>query len=86
MALCVLLQILFCVCVCGGGDIFCWNFKKLIIYIFKDEFLFHLILLFSKVLSFGLRGRPSSYSENPARYRIHTSDRRIATKQAQYVF
>ncbi|XP_052793587.1 adhesion G-protein coupled receptor V1-like [Mya arenaria] len=43
-------------------------------------------LLSNKVISFGLKGRPSSYSDYPAVYRIHSPDRRIATRQAQCVY
>ncbi|XP_060082724.1 adhesion G-protein coupled receptor V1-like [Ylistrum balloti] len=43
-------------------------------------------LLSSKIIGFGMKGRQSSYSESPATYRIHTPDRRIATRRAQCVF
>ncbi|KAH3717902.1 hypothetical protein DPMN_060698 [Dreissena polymorpha] len=43
-------------------------------------------LLSNKIISFGLKGRPSSYSDTPAVYRIHSPDRRIATRQAECVY
>ncbi|KAK3601208.1 hypothetical protein CHS0354_004408 [Potamilus streckersoni] len=43
-------------------------------------------LLSSKIISFGIKGRQSTYTEDPVKFRIHTPDRRIATRQAQCVY
>ncbi|XP_033749541.1 adhesion G-protein coupled receptor V1-like [Pecten maximus] len=43
-------------------------------------------LLSNKIIGFGMKDRQSSYSESPATFRIHTPDRRLATRRAQCVY
>ncbi|XP_076465116.1 adhesion G-protein coupled receptor V1-like isoform X2 [Babylonia areolata] len=43
-------------------------------------------LLNNRVLSFGLKGRPSSGIDEPVNFRIHTPDNRIAAKRASCVY
>ncbi|XP_061172919.1 adhesion G-protein coupled receptor V1-like [Saccostrea echinata] len=43
-------------------------------------------LLSNKVIAFGIKGKSSTYSEIPARFLIHTPDRRIAARTAQCVY
>ena len=54
----------------------------------KIVFLFQLLsteYLCFQVMAFGLKDRASSYTEFPIKFKIHSPDRRIATKKAQYV-
>ncbi|KAL4228132.1 hypothetical protein ACF0H5_013567 [Mactra antiquata] len=44
------------------------------------------VLLSHKIIAFGLKDRSSSYTDNPVVYRIHSPDRRIATRQAECVY
>lgn len=39
--------------------------------------------LFFQIINFGIKGRPSAYTNKPAVYQIHTPDSRIATNQAE---
>ncbi|XP_053406312.1 adhesion G-protein coupled receptor V1-like [Mercenaria mercenaria] len=43
-------------------------------------------LLSNKVISFGLKGRDSQYTDFPVVYRIHSPDRRIASSRAKCVY
>ncbi|XP_069137444.1 adhesion G-protein coupled receptor V1-like isoform X2 [Argopecten irradians] len=43
-------------------------------------------LLSSKIIGFGMKDKQSGYSDSPATFRIHTPDRRIATRRAQCVY
>lgn len=45
--------------------------------------LIKILILFLQIINFGLKGRPSTYSDKPAVYSIHTTGSRIATRQAQ---
>ncbi|XP_041376199.1 adhesion G-protein coupled receptor V1-like [Gigantopelta aegis] len=43
-------------------------------------------LLSGRVISFGIKGRQSGYIDTPIMFRIHSPDRRVATRRAQCVY